>query len=63
MASTINIPATFQPHREPPADSTGVVVVITAEELDAARRDSRVGAFLAEADAYLDSLESQNRNR
>ncbi|MCA1678331.1 MAG: hypothetical protein LC777_04980, partial [Actinobacteria bacterium] len=63
MASTPNIPATFQRREDPPAGSSGVVAVITAEELQAAKRDPRVRSFLDEADAYLDSLESQDRNR
>lgn len=63
MASTLNTTATFQRHQDPAAGSSRVVAVITAEELQAAKRDSRVQSFLAEADAYLDSLESQNRNR
>jgi len=62
MASTLNTPATFQ-RQDPPAGSSGVVAVITAEELQAAKRDTRVRSFLAEADAYVASLESQNRNR
>ena len=39
-----------------------VVAVIDTAELKAAREDSRVQTFLAEADAYLVELEQQDRN-
>lgn len=37
-------------------------VVVDDVELEAARNDPRVWAFLAEADAYLAELERQGRN-
>lgn len=38
------------------------IAVIDADELDAARRDPRVRAFLMKADAYLGELERQGRS-
>jgi hypothetical protein len=39
------------------------VAVLSADELQAAKRDPRVQSFLSEADAYLIALEQQDRNR
>ncbi len=38
-----------------------IVAVVDAEELDEARRDPRVRAFVAEADAYLADVERRGR--
>ncbi len=39
-----------------------IVAVVDAEEFDEARRDPRVRAFVAEADAYLADVERHARN-
>lgn len=59
MASTLPKPSA---HQESPWDES-VVAVVEEAELEAARRDPRVRAFLDEADAYLADLERQGRNR
>lgn len=61
MASTLNTPATFLQREDAPA--VGVVAVLSADELQAAKRDPRVRSFLDEADDYLVALEQQDRNR
>jgi hypothetical protein len=40
-----------------------VAAVVDADELEVARHDPRVKAFLADADAYLAEVERQGRNR
>jgi hypothetical protein len=59
MASTLDTYTT----RKSQNPSEEIVAVVDTAELDAARRDSRVRSFLAEADAYLVELEQQDRNR
>jgi hypothetical protein len=61
MASTLNTSATFLQREDAPA--VGVVAVLSADELQAAKRDPRVRSFLDEADDYLVALEQQDRNR
>jgi hypothetical protein len=61
MASTLDTPASFPQGKDAPPGT--VVAVVAAEELQAAKRDTRVGSFLDEADAYLIALEQQARNR
>jgi hypothetical protein len=39
-----------------------IVAVVDAQEFDEARRDPRVRAFVAEADAYLADVERHARN-
>jgi hypothetical protein len=39
-----------------------IVAVVDAQEFDEARRDPRVRAFVAEADAYLAAIERHPRN-
>jgi hypothetical protein len=59
MASTLD---THTANRtDDPSDD--VVAVIDPAELKAARQDPRVRSFVAEADAYLNELEQQGRNR
>lgn len=59
MASTLHTHTT----RERQDLHEEVVAVVDRTELDEARHDPRVRAFLAESDAYLVELEQQSRNR
>jgi|HubBroStandDraft_3_1064219.scaffolds.fasta_scaffold132097_2 hypothetical protein len=59
MASTLDIHTTNQGEDLPEE----VVAAIDAAEFEAASQDPRVRSFLAEADAYLVTLEQQARNR
>jgi hypothetical protein len=60
MASTTD---TTPPSAVEPDPLSGAAAVITEEDLEAARRDPRVQAFLEEADAYVAELDRQGRNR
>jgi hypothetical protein len=61
MASTVDKPATSA--QLATAAATSAVAFINEEDLEAARRDPRVAAFLDDADAYLIAFEQQGRNR
>lgn len=52
---------TAEPHRDD-VERDEPVALIDADELEAARRDPRVHAFLEDADAYLADLARQGRD-
>lgn len=58
MASALD---THTSQRQDPQEK--VAAVVDAADLESARRDPRVKAFLADADAYVAEVERQGRNR
>lgn len=60
MASTIHTPTSPRPED---SSAENIAAAISPDDLDAAKHDPRVAAFLAEGDHYLAALEQQGRNR